>query len=433
MARYIFFKLLGDFSCSLIRLILMDNKRKSINNIAVENNINLNEVALSVIFHLIIERSIASCARFKSVKEIINNLVKRKFIMNIHSVGSDIIHILKYASFVLAHIHNRSDKFTRNIDMSVGKGLFAIIYICGVGIIGRVINLDHSAVGKINLINNGRNGCDKVKIIFPVESLLNNLKVEQTEKSASESKSESTRGFGFIRKRCVIKLQLFKSVTKNLIIGAVGRIKSAVNHGIYLTVAGQSLSGRIIGSGNRIADMCIAYGLNGSGDIAYLTGRKFICFFHIGGSHIADLYNSKLGTGGHNFHSVPGFDFALFYSDINYNATITVINRIKYKRLKRLVIVTYGRLNSLYYILKHFFYILACFCADSGCIHTRYTDNIFYFFSNSFGFCGRKVDFIYYRKNIEVMVKCKICICKGLRLNALRCVNDKNSALARRK
>ena len=53
--------------------------------------------------------------------------------------------------------------------------------------------------------------------------------------------------------------------------------------------------------------------------------------------------------------------------------------------------------------------------------------------SNTLGVCGRQIYFIYNRYNFKIVVKRKICICKSLRLNALRSVNDKHCTLTSRK
>ena len=118
--------------------------------------------------------------------------------MNIDSVGSDIVHIFENSAFILAHIHNGAYEIGRNINMSIGERLLAIVNISRVRIVCRIVNLNHCAVGKMNFINNARNGCDKVEIILTVEPFLNNFEVQKSQKTASEAKAECTRSFRLI-------------------------------------------------------------------------------------------------------------------------------------------------------------------------------------------------------------------------------------------
>ena len=82
--------------------------------------------------------------------------------------------------------------------MSVGKGFLAIINIRRIGIISRIINFHHTAVGKKNFIHNRGHGGNQIKIVFTVKAFLNNLKVKKAEKSTSKSEAQCTGGFRLI-------------------------------------------------------------------------------------------------------------------------------------------------------------------------------------------------------------------------------------------
>ena len=248
------FKLFGDFSCAGISFIRMNDKRKCVYHIAIEHNINLNKIAAPVFRNLIIKRCIASCARFERIKEIINYFIKRQFIADINSVGRDISHRFKYAAPVLAHIHNRAHKFTGRIDIGIAKRLLAIINQRGIGIICGIIYFTHRAVCHMDFINNARHGGNKIKIIFSFEPFLNDFKMQQPEKAATKAEAERTG-----RKRGIVELQLFKSITQSLIIRTVCRINTAEHHGIYFFITRKRLFCRISSGCYSIADTGIMH------------------------------------------------------------------------------------------------------------------------------------------------------------------------------
>ena len=66
------------------------------------------------------------------------------------------------------------------------------------------------------------------------------------------------------------------------------------------------------------------------------------------------------------------------------------------------------------------------------CVLGRNTDYIFNFFDNSVRVGTRQVDFVDYGHNFKTAVDSKIGVGKSLRLNALRCVNNKHRTLTRR-
>ena len=64
-----------------------------------------------------------------------------------------------------------------------------------VRIIGRVINEHSFAVGQIYLVDNRRSSCDKVEIIFSLQTLLDYLHVQKSEEATSETKAQRNGSF----------------------------------------------------------------------------------------------------------------------------------------------------------------------------------------------------------------------------------------------
>ena len=96
--------------------------------------------------------------------------------------------------------------------MGADHRLLGKLYLRRVGIIGRIVYQHNFAVGFGYAIYYRRSGGDKVQVIFSFQSFLYYIHMEQPQKSASETESQSYRGFGVEGQRRIVKPKLFKSV-----------------------------------------------------------------------------------------------------------------------------------------------------------------------------------------------------------------------------
>ena len=82
---------------------------------------------------------------------------------------------------------------------------------------------------------------------------------------------------------------------------------------------------------------------------------------------------------------------------------------------------------------EHLFDIFARFGGHTRCFHTGKPYDILHFGGNALGVGGGQVDFVDHGHNFQIVVECQIGVGKRLRLNALGCIHNQNSALARGK
>ena len=81
-------------------------------------------------------------------------------------------------------------------------------------------------------------------------------------------------------------------------------------------------------------------------------------------------------------------------------------------------------------LLKNFLYVKSCFCRNSRCIMSFKSNNVLNLVYYTIRLCTWQVDFIDDRKYIQVMVKCKIYVCKCLRFNSLCSIYYQNRTIA---
>ena len=83
-----------------------------------------------------------------------------------------------------------------------------------------------------------------------------------------------------------------------------------------------------------------------------------------------------------------------FYSDIDDNALVAVIDRVEYECSERRVVIRYGRGNIENDAFEHLFDILARLCRDARSVRAIEAYDLLDLGSNSVGVSGGQVYFI---------------------------------------
>ena len=97
--------------------------------------------------------------------------------------------------------------------------------------------------------------------------------------------------------------------------------------------------------GDGVANDGVAHALDAGGDVTYLTGSKSAAWNQIGCAHVAHLHHMELCAGSHHQNVVAWADGALHDADVNDNALVAVIIRVKDQRLQRSIRVAARRRN----------------------------------------------------------------------------------------
>ena len=124
--------------------------------------------------------------------------------------------------------------------MSVHHRLLGGLYAACIGIVAGVIYHHYAAVGKSDAVYNAGRGGYKVKVIFPFQTFLDYLHVKEPKEPAAEPEPEGGGGFGFEGKGRVVETQLFQSVPKITVTGAVSRVYAGENLESYAMVVLQN-------------------------------------------------------------------------------------------------------------------------------------------------------------------------------------------------
>ena len=115
--------------------------------------------------------------------------------MKLGTVGFKIFRITINSPPLLAKVHNAADILGGGEYAGKHIRLFGGLDGGGVGVVGGVVKLYGAPVRKVQLINNAGRSGNKVKVVFPLQTLQNNLHVKQTEEAAAEAEAQCGGGF----------------------------------------------------------------------------------------------------------------------------------------------------------------------------------------------------------------------------------------------
>ena len=237
----------------------------------------------------------------------------------------DIFHIEEITSSVLTEIHKSADIFGGGYYICSYDRLVCYLYLICCGKVRGVVDSDHLSASLFYLVYNRGGGGDKVEIKLSLKSLLNYFHVKQSQKSATESKAESYRGFGLEYERGVIQLKLFKRVAQITVFRAVCGINTRIDHRLNCFKSWACLCGWVGVKSDSISYTRFADALDRSCDISYLSRGKLIVFLQSKCGHIAYVNHVKRSSVAHKSYFISALDRAVEYSDVYYNAKIAVV------------------------------------------------------------------------------------------------------------
>ena len=170
----------------------MDNKGERVHDLAVEHDVELDQLALDVVLQLVVKRRVAARAGFERIEEVVDDLSQRQDIVQVDAVGVNVLHVHKGAAPVLTQLHDVAHIVLGRVDMRVGDRLLSHRDQRGVGVVGWVVDHLDGAVGAGDAVDYARRGGNQVEQIFSFEPFLDYFHVEQAEKAAPEAGPSAT-------------------------------------------------------------------------------------------------------------------------------------------------------------------------------------------------------------------------------------------------
>src|SRR5260221_2879505 len=242
----------------------VDDEGERVDRLAIDENVEQDDVALLVAIDLVVKAGVAAADRFEPVIEVEDNLVERQAIDH-HRAVAGVGQILLYPAPLLAQGQHRAEIVVGDEDRRLDPRLLDMVDAHRVRHVGGVVQHHHLAIGEMHLVDDRRRGGNQVEVEFALEALLDDLEMKKAEKAAAEAEAERRRGLRLIFETGVVEAQFRQAVAQPLVIGGIGREEPAEHHRLDRLEAGQRLGGRAAVLGDGVADAAIGPRLDPGG------------------------------------------------------------------------------------------------------------------------------------------------------------------------
>ena len=147
------------------------------------------------------------------------------------------------------------------------------------GELARVIHAHLGPVLRHDAVDDVRGGRDEVKVELPLQTLANNLQVEQAQEAAAEAETEGRGGLGLEGQRRIVELEALEGVAQVREVRSVDRVDAGEDHRVRVSVALESLGCAAHLAGDGVADAGLTHILHARDQIAHLAGTN--AFFRL--------------------------------------------------------------------------------------------------------------------------------------------------------
>ena len=179
------------------------------------------------------------------------------------------------AAFLHDELQDGRDVFVRKHHEAAHHRLPNFLDHTGVGELVGIVDAEDFAIRALHLVNDRGVGRDDVHVELAAQALDDDLHVQQTEESTTESEAQRHARLGHELERGVVQLKLGHGCFEVLEISCVDGINTAEDHWLHDLKAGQGLFGRLAGACESIANLHFRGGFDIGNDIADVAGDEF--------------------------------------------------------------------------------------------------------------------------------------------------------------
>ena len=408
----------------------MHDGAERIDLLALNQDIDLDQISRLFAVLMVIERSIALGTALELVEEIEHDFGQWNTVMHFDAFRAQIFHIAHLPAMFLAQIHYRADEFLRRDDIRGDHG-FDDFLDFAFGEFARIGDMMHGAVLRRDLVRYARRGGDQVEPEFTFQALADDFHMQQAEEPATEAESQGDRGLGLINERGVVEFQFVKCVTQFRELRVVDWEQAGVHHRLGVPVAWQWFARRFESGRNCVADLRLADVLGSGDDVSDLA-----CPQRLGGRHVwaddADFDGVVCHTDAHHVKLLARFQLAVHHTDVRDDAAVGVVDGIEDEcagwRLGVAMWCGHVHDDGVEQIGDAF----AGLAGHPEHILGLAPDEASDFLGVFVGFRAGQVNLVEYGDDGQVVVNRHIQVGQGLRFDALRGIHQQHRALTSR-
>ncbi|SII84905.1 Uncharacterised protein [Mycobacteroides abscessus subsp. abscessus] len=405
----------------------MDDRGERVDLIAVEEDVDLDEVGAVHAVVGVVEGGVAFRPGLELVEEVEDDLGQRQAVADLDAVRGQVVHALELAAAVLAEFHDRADVVARGEDRRLDHRLADLADLAGRELRG-VRHDDLGAVLEGDVVDDARGGRDEVEVELALKALADDLEVEEAKEPAAEAEAERRRVLRFVDEGGVVELELVERVAQRRVVGAVDGEEPGEDHRLGLLVAGQGLLGRGCGRGDRVADLRLADVLDTGDEVADLADAESLRRDRLRGGH-TDLEEFVSRARRHHRHLLPRRQCAVDDADVGDDTPVGVVDGVEDHRPRRRIGVADGRGDVGDDPVEDAFDALTGLAGDPQDVVGVDADEVRELLGVLVRLRGRQVDLVEHRDDRQLVLHREVEVRERLGLDALRGVDEEERAL----
>ncbi len=350
--------------------------------------------------------------------------------MQLYAVLAQVVHALHRATAFLAQLHDGARELGGRQDRRVDDRL-AHLGNLSFGELARVINAHLGAILRHNAVDDVRGSRDEVKVELSLQTLANDLQVEQSEEAAAKAEAEGCGGFGLEGQRRVVELEALEGVAQVREVRSVDWVDAGEDHRVRVAVALEGLGCAAHLAGDGVADAGLTNVLHARDQVADLSGADALFRLRLGRDD-AQLQEFVGGARRHHAHALTGRQNAVDDTHVGDDAAVRVVHGVKNHRARRGVGGSLGGRDDFDDAIEEVLDALAGLAGDLQDLALVAADQLSDLVRILLGLGTRQVDLVEDRDDREVILEGQVQVRERLGLDALRSVDKEDRTLARR-
>ena len=411
-------------------MILVDEARQGIGRVAVEEDVEFAEPRRTEAGDMVVERGVALGYGFQLVVEVEDHLRQRQVVAELDAVGRDVVLADESPSLIHAELHDGAVEIGLGDNLGADEGLFYVVDEGRSRKAGRVVDIHHVALCRVDFIGNVGDGRDDIHVKFTEKTLLNYLQMEKSEEAAAEAEAESQRGLGLIDECRIVEAELLEGSAEFLIFRSVDGVHTREDHRLHLLEPGYGFPAGLLDVGDGVAHADLHGTLDAGDDVAHIARRNPLAGAELELQH-ADFFSFIFPAGGDEFHLVADRDATVDDLEIRDDPPERIEHGVEDEGLQRRIRVSDRCRNLVHDGVKHGLHTYSRPRRDFIYILRLAAEKVTDLVRHDLHLCGVHIDLVEYRDDLQTVIDGLIEIGNGLRLDALGGVHDQQSPFAR--
>ena len=172
-------QLFADAAALGVGVVPEHDHGECVHGVAVQQEVQFDQIALAVLLELVVVAGVTAAAALDGIEEVVDDLAQRQGVVQVHADIVQILHVDEHAALLLAQIHQGTHVIVGGVKVDIHKRLLLLDDVGGVRVAGRVVDHLHSAIRHGQAVADAGSGGDDVQVELPLETLGDDLHVEQ--------------------------------------------------------------------------------------------------------------------------------------------------------------------------------------------------------------------------------------------------------------